>query len=77
MIMQVVATISQGKVVWENGKLDVTEGAGRFLKLPTGGPLFDGLTKIDAGYLAATFPYGTPGQPVKRDLGNAPPKDEL
>jgi hypothetical protein len=76
-MVQVVTTISQGKVVWDGSKLHVEEGAGRFLKLPLGGQLFEGLAEIDAGAVAAAFPYGTPGQPVKRDLSAHEPKDEL
>ncbi|EIE27292.1 D-hydantoinase [Coccomyxa subellipsoidea C-169] len=74
---QVVVTISQGKVVWENGKLNIQEGAGRFVKLPVRGPLFEGLDALDAASVASNFPYGTPGQPVVRDLGTTASKDEL
>ncbi len=72
-----MVTISQGKVVWENGKLDVKEGAGRFIKLPTGGELFAGLAEQDRAAVAEAFPYGVPGQPVMRDLGERASKDEL
>lgn len=75
--LQVVVTISQGKVVWENDKLNVKEGAGRFIKLPTGGELFAGLAEQDAAAIAEAFPYGVPGQPVKRDLREPGSKDEL
>ncbi len=75
--VQVVVTISQGKVVWENGKLNIQEGAGRFVKLPVRGPLFEGLDALDAASVASNFPYGTPGQPVVRDLGTTASKDEL
>ena len=72
-----VVTISQGKVVWENEKLNVKEGAGRFIKLPTGGELFAGLAEQDKAAIANAFPYGVPGQPVHRDLTEKPSKDEL
>ena len=74
--LQVVVTISQGKVVWENGKLDVKEGVGRFIKLPTGGELFAGLAEQDRAAIADAFPYGG-GKPVQRDLSEKPSKDEL
>lgn len=70
-------TISQGKVVWENDKLDIKEGAGRFVKLPVGGSLFHGLDTLDAAHVASTWPYGTPGQPVQRNLGTIAARDEL
>lgn len=77
MLAQVVTTISQGKVVWDNGELHVVEGAGRYLKLPVGGPLFEGLGEVDAGAVATAFPY-TSGMPVKRDLSMyTAGKDEL
>lgn len=41
--VQVVTTISRGRVVWHNGKLDVQPGMGRFVPLPPGGHLFEGL----------------------------------
>lgn len=39
----VVMTISRGKVVYENGKLNVEKGAGRFIPTPPGGIMFEGL----------------------------------
>ncbi len=75
--VQVVVTISQGKVVWENEKLNVKEGAGRFIKLPTGGELFAGLAEQDETAIARAFPYGVPGKPVQRDLTEKPSRDEL
>ena len=63
-LLQVVMTISQGKIVWDGSKLHVQPGAGRFIELPTFGRLFEGLDKMDASYLARTYPYGT--IPVQR-----------
>eukprot|EP00878_Enallax_costatus_P020282 GHUV01021433.1.p1 GENE.GHUV01021433.1~~GHUV01021433.1.p1 ORF type:complete len:434 (+),score=101.61 GHUV01021433.1:390-1691(+) len=40
---KVTVTISQGRLVWYQGKLHVEPGTGKFIKLPTLGPLFDGL----------------------------------
>lgn len=38
-----MTTISRGRVVWENDKLTVTPGTGRFIPMKPFGPLFDGL----------------------------------
>lgn len=42
---KVVTTISRGRLVWHEGKLDVQQGSGRMLKLEPFGPLFQGLEK--------------------------------
>lgn len=60
-------TISRGRVVWENGRLDVLPGTSRYIHLPTHGPLFDGIDKRDAARLK--FPYGE--TPVARPAGGA------
>jgi dihydropyrimidinase len=36
-------TLSQGKVVWADGKLDVERGAGRYIKRPAYAPFYDAL----------------------------------
>jgi len=38
-------TISQGKLLWADGKLDVKEGAGRSLKRPTFPTVYDAMKK--------------------------------
>jgi len=40
---KVVTTISRGRVVWENGSLNVEPGTGRFIPMMPFGPLFEGL----------------------------------
>lgn len=42
---KVTTTISRGRLVWHDGKLDVPKGSGRLLRLPPCGPLFTGLEK--------------------------------
>lgn len=41
----VITTISRGKVVFEEGKINVVKGAGRFIPTPPGGIMFEGLDK--------------------------------
>ena len=36
---------SQGKVVWENGQLNVERGAGRYIKRPAFTPVYDAIQK--------------------------------
>jgi len=70
---KVVATVSQGEVVWENGKLNTREGAGRFIPMEPFGVLFDGLDKQDAARL--TRSYGA--TPVNRGTDSTMPDKEL
>ncbi|CAL4973527.1 unnamed protein product [Urochloa decumbens] len=49
----VEVTISRGRVVWEDGKLNITPGTGRYVKLPPFGYVFDGIEKSDAAYKAS------------------------
>eukprot|EP00850_Spirogloea_muscicola_P021393 SM000247S08282 [mRNA] locus=s247:137920:140950:+ [translate_table: standard] len=60
-------TVSQGKVVWEKGQLSVTEGAGRYIPMPTFGHLYDGLDKLDAELLEL---YRTPVSHTGRPPSN-------
>ena len=52
--LQVVTTISRGRVVWHGGVLDVTAGTGRLIPMPSHGPLFEGLDLADK----AQFDWG-------------------
>jgi dihydropyrimidinase len=73
---KVVTTISQGKVVYENDKLSVEEGSGRFIKMEPFAPhVYYGLEQRDAAWIAEMFPYGD--TPVKRKGDQKPPKEEL
>lgn len=47
---KIETTISRGRVVWENGELNVEPGSGRYVHLPPYSYLFNGLDKIDAAY---------------------------
>lgn len=60
---QVVVTISRGRLVWYDGQLNVQRGTGRFIPMPPGGSLFEGLEQQDL--LEVMFPYGP--LPVQRD----------
>lgn len=46
-------TISQGRVVWQEGELKVEPGSGRYVEMPPFGYLFDGLEKMDENYLSS------------------------
>lgn len=43
---KVVTTISRGKVVWNNGRLSVSKGSGRYIPLKAYPPIFQGIEKI-------------------------------
>ncbi|KAK7372738.1 hypothetical protein VNO80_06125 [Phaseolus coccineus] len=48
---KIEVTIAGGRVVWENDKLKVSPGTGRYIQMPPFSYLFDGLDKKDAIYL--------------------------
>lgn len=50
---KVEITISRGRVVWENGKLNVSPGSGRYISMPPFSYLFNGLDKIDSAYVSS------------------------
>uniref|UniRef100_A0A0D6QU38 dihydropyrimidinase n=1 Tax=Araucaria cunninghamii TaxID=56994 RepID=A0A0D6QU38_ARACU len=50
---KVEVTISRGRVVWQNDKLIVERGSGRFIPMPPFGYLFDGIDKLDSLYLSS------------------------
>ena len=66
--------MSRGRVVWHDGKLNVTRGSGRFVPTPPFGPLYDGLDRRSP-YLLDVARYG--GVPVRRVGDRAPARDEL
>ena len=66
---KVVSTISMGRLVWNNGILNVEKGSGRYIPLKPFGPLFTGLELRDARELSK---YG--GAPVYREDSSPSPK---
>jgi len=50
---KVEVTISRGRVVWENGQLNVAPGTGKYIEMPPFGYLFDGIDKADSNYLSS------------------------
>jgi hypothetical protein len=75
LMLQVVVTISQGKVVFEGGKLTVVAGAGRYVPRPLHPPIFQGVAQHNALRLSEEFPYGQ--TPVRRQGDAKPARDEL
>ena len=49
---KVTTTISRGRLVWHDGKLDVAKGSGRLLQLSPFGPLFEGIDRQGASTAA-------------------------
>eukprot|EP00897_Mesotaenium_endlicherianum_P005377 jgi/Mesen1/4868/ME000244S04056 len=45
-------TISQGRLAWHEGRLNVRQGAGRFIPMKPFGPLYRGLDTLDEALLA-------------------------
>lgn len=50
---KVEITISRGRIVWEDGKLRIDPGSGRYIMMPPFSYLFDGIEKKDAAYLSS------------------------
>lgn len=74
--LQVVTTISQGRVVWDNDKLSVTPGSGRFIRRqPFASHVYHGVKEQEERWIAEAFPYGP--TPVKRHGDRHPGRDEL
>nr|CAB3474573.1 unnamed protein product [Digitaria exilis] len=49
----VEVTISRGRVVWEDGILNIAPGSGRYVRMQPFGYVFDGIEKSDAAYRAS------------------------
>ena len=73
--VQVITTISQGRIVWDGREILAKEGDGRYIKTPAFGNLYTGLDTQDKSYLQRKFPYGT--IPVDRTPKAVPGKTEL
>lgn len=52
---KVETTISRGRLVWHNNKLNVKPGTGRYVEMPLFGPLFTGLDVQDAARLQLAY----------------------
>nr|GMD24453.1 dihydropyrimidinase [Ipomoea batatas] len=50
---KVEVTIAGGRIVWENGKLNVVPGSGKYIKMPPFSYLFDGIEKADATHFSS------------------------
>ncbi|XP_052185521.1 dihydropyrimidinase isoform X2 [Diospyros lotus] len=50
---RVEVTIAGGRIVWENGRLEVAPGSGKYIEMPPFGYIFDGIDKADAKYLSS------------------------
>lgn len=78
--LKVVTTISRGRLVWHEGRLNITRGSGRFVATPTHGPLFAGLERRAEPEEALLDAARYGGVPVRR-AGDQPAgrgvRDEL
>eukprot|EP00873_Tetraselmis_striata_P014482 jgi/Tetstr1/434746/TSEL_023798.t1 len=72
---KVTTTISRGRLVWHDGKLDVQPGTGRYVPMEPFGPLFDGLEELDASLLKEATRYAP--TPVRRSAEPDAARDEL
>lgn len=50
---KVEVTIAGGRVVWENGDLNVVPGSGKYIEMPPHNFLFSGIDKADVNYLSS------------------------
>lgn len=63
--VQVLTTISRGRIAWHDGKILVASGSSRFVATPPGGSLFNG------GVIAGSEPHSAPTKSA------SPGSDEL
>ncbi|KAL5580333.1 hypothetical protein UlMin_012775 [Ulmus minor] len=50
---KVEVTIAGGRIVWQNNKLNVVPGSGKYIEMPPFNYLFNGIDKADAKYLSS------------------------
>lgn len=71
---KVTTTISRGRLVWHDGKLDVPKGSGRFIPLAPFGSLFEGLERQGSStvdQLVRSFASRQGPTPVARSQGSS------
>jgi dihydropyrimidinase len=71
---KVTTTVSRGRLVWHDGKLDVPKGSGRFIPLAPFGSLYDGLEKQGSSTVAqlvSSFASRQGPTPVMRSEGSS------
>ena len=57
--LQVKMTISQGNIVWQDGKLNVTSGSGRYIAMKPFAPhIYSGTKQRVGQWIGDFFPYG-------------------
>lgn len=50
---KIEVTIAGGKIVWENGVLNVAPGSGKYIEMPPHNYLFTGIDKADEKYISS------------------------